>query len=152
MAGFELTGLSASFGGERVIGPLSLSVKTGDRVGLVGASGAGKSTLISLIHQQVGGASSLVPQDLGLVNALPVFHNVFMGQLDARSAWYNTITLVRPFARDRQAVRTLLRELSMSEKIWVPSALRLPGLCSGSHPYFWRTNRFLPSMAPWHTL
>lgn len=122
MPGFNLTGLSASFGGERVIGPLSLSVETGDRVGLVGRSGAGKSTLISLIHQQVGGASSLVPQDLGLVNALPVFHNVFMGQLDVRSAWYNIVTLVRPFARDRQAVRILLKELSMSEKIWVPTA------------------------------
>lgn len=122
MAGFNLTGLSASFGGERVIGPLSLSVKDGERVGLVGRSGAGKSTLISLIHQQVGGESSLVPQDLGLVNALPVFHNVFMGQLDAHSAWYNTVTLIRPFSRDASAVRTLLKELAMPEKIWIPTA------------------------------
>ena len=105
-----------------MIGPLSLSVKDGDRVGLVGRSGAGKSTLISLIHQQVGGASSLVPQDLGLVNALPVFHNVFMGQLDAHSAWYNTVTLVRPFRRDASTVRTLLKQLSMPEKMWVPTA------------------------------
>jgi phosphonate transport system ATP-binding protein len=122
MPGFDLTGLSASFGGERVIGPLSLSVKDGERVGLVGRSGAGKSTLISLIHQRVGRASSLVPQDLGLVNALPVFHNVFMGQLDAHSAWYNTVTLVRPFSQDSTAVRTLLGELAMREKIWVPTA------------------------------
>jgi phosphonate transport system ATP-binding protein len=122
MSGFDLTGLSASFGGERVIGPLSLYVKDGDRVGLVGRSGAGKSTLISLIHQQVGRDSSLVPQDLGLVSALPVFHNVFMGQLDAHSAWYNTLTLIRPFRRDASSVRSLLRELSMPEKIWVPTA------------------------------
>jgi phosphonate transport system ATP-binding protein len=122
MSGFDLTGLSATFGGERVIGPLSLSVKNGERVALVGRSGAGKSTLISLIHQQVGRESSLVPQDLGLVNALPVFHNVFMGQLDAHSAWYNTLTLIRPFARDRSSVRALLKELSVGEKIWVPTA------------------------------
>lgn len=122
MSGFDLTGLSASFGGERVIGPLSLNVKDGDRIGLVGRSGAGKSTLISLIHQQVGGDSSLVPQDLGLVSALPVFHNVFMGQLDAHSAWYNTLTLIRPFKRDASSVRGLLKELSMPEKIWVPTA------------------------------
>jgi phosphonate transport system ATP-binding protein len=64
----------------------------------------------------------LVPQDLGLVNALPVFHNVFMGQLDAHSTWYNTLTLIRPFSRDASAVRTLLKELSMREKIWVPTA------------------------------
>ena len=122
MSGFDLTGLSASFGGERVIGPLSLNVKNGDRVGLVGASGAGKSTLISLIYQQVRGDSSLVPQDLGLVSALPVFHNVFMGQLDAHSAWYNTLTLIRPLKRDASSVRNLLKELSMAEKIWVPTA------------------------------
>jgi len=122
MSGFDLTGLSASFGGERVIGPLSMNVEEGDRVGLVGRSGAGKSTLISLIHQQVGRDSSLVPQDLGLVSSLPVFHNVFMGQLDAHSTWYNTLTLIRPFRRDASSVRGLLKELSMPEKIWVPTA------------------------------
>jgi len=122
MSGFDLTGLSASFGGERVIGPLSMNAEEGDRVGLVGRSGAGKSTLISLIHQQVGRDSSLVPQDLGLVSALPVFHNVFMGQLDAHSTWYNTLTLIRPFRRDASSVRGLLEELSMPEKIWVPTA------------------------------
>lgn len=122
MSGFDLSGLTASFGGERVIGPLSLQVRKGERVALVGKSGAGKSTLISLIHQQVGRTSSLVPQDLGLVNALPVFHNVFMGQLDAHPTWYNTFTLIRPFSKDSAAVRALLKDLSMPEKIWVPTA------------------------------
>lgn len=122
MSGFDLTGLTASFGGERVIGPLSLSVKEGDRVGLVGRSGAGKSTLISLIHQQVKGQSSLVPQNLGLVNALPVFHNVYMGRLDAHATWYNTLSLIRPFAKDSREVKALLTELAMPEKVWIPAA------------------------------
>ena len=59
---------------------------------------------------------------LGLVNALPVFHNVFMGQLDAHPTWYNTLTLIRPFSRDLATVRALLKDLSMPEKIWVPTA------------------------------
>lgn len=122
MSGFDLTGLTASFGGERVIGPLSLRVKQGEKVALVGKSGAGKSTLIRLIHERVNRESSLVPQDLGLVNALPVFHNVFMGQLDRHSTWYSTVTLVRPFSRDRTEVRELLVELGMSEKLWMPTA------------------------------
>ncbi|MEC7377030.1 MAG: ATP-binding cassette domain-containing protein, partial [Pseudomonadota bacterium] len=82
MSGFDFSGLTASFSGERVIGPLSLRVNTGEQVALVGKSGAGKSTLIRLIHDRVNREASLVPQELGLVNALPVFHNVFMGQLD----------------------------------------------------------------------
>lgn len=122
MSGFQLSGLTASFDGERVIGPLSLDVKEGERVALVGKSGAGKSTLMKLIHDRVDGHASLVPQDLGLVNALPVFHNVFMGQLDAHPAWYNTLTLIRPFRKDRDAIRELLRELSMADKFWTPTA------------------------------
>ncbi|MDO3722210.1 ATP-binding cassette domain-containing protein [Marinobacter sp. chi1] len=122
MAGFDLSGLTASFGGERVIGPLTLNVKEGDQVALVGKSGAGKSTLIRLIHQRVDRESSLVPQDLGLVNALPVFHNVFMGQLDKHATWYNTVTLVRPFKQDRKQVLELLDALRMSEKLWIPTA------------------------------
>ena len=122
MSGFDLTGLTASFSGERVIGPLSLRVEGGEKVGLVGKSGAGKSTLIRLIHERVNRESSLVPQDLGLVNALPVFHNVFMGQLDKHATWYNTVTLVRPFKQDRKQVLELLDALRMSEKLWIPTA------------------------------
>jgi len=122
MSGFDLSGLTASFGGERVIGPLSLKVSEGEQVALVGKSGAGKSTLIRLIHERVNRESSLVPQDLGLVNALPVFHNVFMGQLDKHSTWYNTVTLIRPFSKSRDEVRELLKALGMPEKLWLPTA------------------------------
>lgn len=122
MSGFDLSGLTASFGGERVIGPLSLSVREGERVGLVGRSGAGKSTLIRLVYEQVERLAALVPQDLGLVNALPVFHNVYMGRLDAHGNWYNMVTLIRPFTRDSRDVKSLLSELGMTEKAWMPTA------------------------------
>lgn len=122
MSGFDFSGLTASFSGERVIGPLSLRVNTGEQVALVGKSGAGKSTLIRLIHDRVNREASLVPQELGLVNALPVFHNVFMGQLDRHATWYSTLTLIRPFSRNRAEVSALLKTLGMAEKIWVPTA------------------------------
>ncbi len=122
MAGFELSDLTASFGGKRVLGPLTLNVAEGEHVALVGKSGAGKSTLIRLLHERVNRDSSLIPQELGLVNVLPAFHNVFMGQLDKHPTWYNILTLIRPFAADKTAVHSLLHELGMSEKIWASAA------------------------------
>ncbi|MBB5320558.1 phosphonate ABC transporter ATP-binding protein [Marinobacter oulmenensis] len=122
MPGFEFHGLTASFNGERVIGPLSLHIQEGEHVALVGKSGAGKSTLITLMYEQMQRQAALVPQALGLVNALPVFHNVFMGRLDRHSAWYNAWSLVRPFAKDREAVAALLDELDMPRKQWTPAA------------------------------
>ncbi len=122
MPDLDLSGLTASYGGKRVLGPLALKVSTGDHVALVGKSGAGKSTLVRLIHKQVGRDSSLIPQELGLVNVLSAFHNIFMGQLDKHPTWYNTLTLIRPFATDKGVVRDLLNELGMTEKLWAPIA------------------------------
>lgn len=121
-----LDGLSGFFGGQRVLGPLSLTVAPGEKIALVGKSGAGKSTLIRLIHDRVGDMAALVPQELGLVNALPVFHNVFMARLDQHSAFYNLVTLLRPFQVDREAITTILEQLDMADKLWSPSA-RLSG-------------------------
>lgn len=122
MSGFDFHGLTASFNGERVIGPLSLHVNEGEHVALVGKSGAGKSTLIRLLYDRLESEASLIPQGLGLVNALPVFHNVFMGQLDRHPGWYNALTLIRPFRRDRDTVKALLKELEIPEKQWIPAA------------------------------
>ena len=86
MSGFDFHGLTASFDGERVIGPLSFRINEGEHVGLVGKSGAGKSTLIRLLYDRLEGKASLVPQGLGLgltiAQDLVVAHN---GRLEVQS-------------------------------------------------------------------
>ena len=45
----ELSGVSKSFGGRKVIGNFSCRIQRGDKIGLLGPNGAGKSTLLKII-------------------------------------------------------------------------------------------------------
>jgi len=118
MAALLLDGARADYGGSPVLGPLDLKVERGECVALVGRSGAGKSTLLSLLRDTKRRDAALVPQNLGLVDTLSVFHNVYMGQLAQHSNLYNLINLARPFAAQVTAVQAELEHLDMSNSLW----------------------------------
>ena len=113
-------------GPDRILGPVSLQVRQGERLALVGRSGAGKSALLDLIFDRVQPRAALIPQELGLVPALSVFQNVFMGRLSSHSPWYNLANLIRPFRRELQAIEPLLETLSLAHRSRTPTA-RLSG-------------------------
>lgn len=121
LAAFE--GERLAYGARTVFENLTLAVRQGERIALLGRSGAGKSTLISALYRRLadpGARVALVPQDHALVPQLSVFHNIYMGRLDRHGAAYNALNLVRPFRREREAVAPFAEELGLAPELMRP--------------------------------
>ena len=105
-----------SYDDKHVLGPFSLDIGDGERVVLLGKSGCGKSTLLNYLYQQVARDASLIPQDLGLVESLSVYHNIYMGRLEHHSGFYNLCNLIRPFPARVAEMQPLLQRLGLESK------------------------------------
>lgn len=118
----QLADEEAGYRGATVLSDVTLNIAEGERIALVGESGAGKSTLLRLIYERARDRAALVPQDLGLVQSLTVFHNVYIGRLHCHSVWRNLRNLLRPADADVAAVRPIVAALRMEDKLFTAVA------------------------------
>ena len=117
---FELKEACASYKGKQVLNRVSLKVGRGEKIALVGKSGAGKSTLLRLLYDSQIEECAFLPQNLGLVPNLSVFHNTFIGRLHKNSTFYNLANLIRPLSNEKNAVLKALKQLELTDKIYSP--------------------------------
>jgi phosphonate transport system ATP-binding protein len=118
----DIKGLNKSFGKNKVLKNINLTVREGEMVGLIGASGSGKSTLIRIIgglettdnssgHLKLFGEATQVAgkrtgnhralrrdvgiifQQFNLIGRLSVLTNVLIGRLAHNPSWKGMIKL-----------------------------------------------------------
>ena len=141
--GFELREVTVRYGNTVALDSVSLVVKAGERVGLVGPSGAGKTTLLRLLNavvhpttgqvrvqgkilselssrqlRQLRARIGFVHQDLALVPNLPVIQNVLTGRLGRQSFARALRTMLFPFPSEAEQVHDVLKRVGIEEKLY----------------------------------
>lgn len=117
----DLSCKGVEYAGKKVLSPFHLQITKGQHVAVLGASGAGKTTLLKVIFDHLKAKqqkTALIPQEVGLVENLSVFHNVYIGRLDQYSTLSNLVNLVMPKLLAKEEIKAILNDLSLSDKLF----------------------------------
>jgi phosphonate transport system ATP-binding protein len=117
---FSLEKTTIQYNGHAILSDISLSIEEGSKIALVGQSGAGKSTLLTQLYEASNRDVAIVPQELGLVRNLSVFHNIYMGRLNRHGAFYNILNLIKPTQKELTNVRPVAEKLGLADKLLAP--------------------------------
>jgi ABC-type phosphate/phosphonate transport system, ATPase component len=97
-----------------VLRQLNITIDRGEKIALVGPSGAGKSTLLSALYLQLRTVTALCPQQLGLVDSLSCYHNIYMAQLERHSTLFNLVNLLVPKKIQVRQVQAITDQLGLT--------------------------------------
>ena len=118
----ELDNISKSFGIDKILNNITLTINDGDRIGLLGLNGAGKSTLVKLICRMYQADSGEI-----LVNGRNIYDYDYLSYMNVISAVFQDYKLFnfsieeniscRETGADENRVNYLVEQVGMKEKI-----------------------------------
>lgn len=114
----SLSGENIAYGHAVALRNISITIREGEKVALIGRSGAGKTTLLRRLYQLNPGLCAFIHQHHALVPQLSVFHNIYMGRLDSHSMWLNLVNLIRPVARYQAEIEPIAAHLGLADKLF----------------------------------
>ena len=115
---YDLENVSVGYEDTPVLEDISLRIREGEKVVIIGASGAGKSTLLKKLYALRPTQSAFIHQDYALVPQLSAFHNIYAGCLDQNSVAQNLLNLVKPQKRAVASITPVFRAIGMEDKIF----------------------------------
>ncbi|BFM10037.1 phosphonate ABC transporter ATP-binding protein [Simiduia litorea] len=119
---FECQGAKLHYGNSAapltVLEDISLSIRQGERVALLGKSGSGKSTLLGHMREQLISQCAWCPQQPALVQQLSLFHNIYTGGLTRHSHLANLRNLFFPSAAVQQEIGAIAEQLQLQQQLW----------------------------------
>jgi phosphonate transport system ATP-binding protein len=118
---FKIDNETLGYQGVTVLDGISLDIKAGEKIALVGESGAGKSTLLMALQSRYRVNNAFIPQDPGLVRTLSVFHNIYMGSLNRHNTFYNLLNLIWPQKKEIALISSIAEKLGLIEKLFTRS-------------------------------
>lgn len=136
---FKLTNITKTFGGKVALSSLSLDIKKGEIVALIGPSGAGKTTLLNILTTNlmadegtllIDGVSwknysngkklakkmGIIRQQFDLVGQLPVIHNVLAGRLVDWGFIKSMASLIIP--QEKKVAIKALERVGLKDKVY----------------------------------
>ena len=114
----RLENINVSYKDKPVLKNISLTIREGEKIALIGPSGAGKTTLLRKLYELEQDHAAFIHQDFALVSQLSAFHNVYIGRLDQNGTFYNILNLIKPQKREIEQISSILQKLGMTKQMY----------------------------------